>query len=116
MKLLLDEMISDQVAERLRHRGHDVISATADPSLRGSSDPDLFAAAQEQERILATYNRDDFLAIVQRYAEEGREHHGLLIVHPKRHPNDQFARLADALDSFMMTFTPQPSFVAWLAD
>ena len=116
MKLLLDEMISDRVAERLRDRGHDVLSATAESALKGSGDSDLFAAAQDDERALVTYNRDDFLAIVRRYAEEAREHHGLLIVHPKRHPNDQFTRLADALDSFLKTFTPQPSFVAWLAD
>jgi hypothetical protein len=39
VKLLLDEQISGKIAERLRDRGHDVIAATDDLSLRGLRDP-----------------------------------------------------------------------------
>lgn len=116
MKLLLDEQISDKVAARLRDRGHDVVAVTADPGLAGSSDPDVFEAAQAQERAIVTYNRDDFLAIVRRYGQERSNHHGLVIVHPNRHPNDQLSRLVNALDGFLKSFVPYPSFVTWLKD
>jgi hypothetical protein len=84
VRLLLDEQISGKVADRLRDRGHDVAAATADPGLRGLSDPDLFGVAQQQGRAMVTYNRPDFEAIVREYAETDREHHGLVIVHPTR--------------------------------
>ncbi|MGH2798844.1 MAG: DUF5615 family PIN-like protein [Thermoleophilaceae bacterium] len=116
MKLLLDEQISGKVAERLGDRGHDVGAVTSDPNLAGSSDPDVFAAAQVQERAVVTYNRDDFLALAQHYGQVGREHHGLVIVNPKRHPNDQFSRLVNALDKLLTSFSPYPSFVTWLKD
>lgn len=65
MRLLLDEQISGKVAERLRDRGHHVTAATDDPSRRGLSDPDLFEMAQQQDRVLVTYNRVDFEPIIR---------------------------------------------------
>jgi hypothetical protein len=116
VKLLLDEQISGKVAERLRDRGHDVIAATDDPSLRGLSDPDLFDVAQQQGRALVTYNRVDFEPIVREYAETNREHHGLVIVHPKRFPSWEFARLARALGAFLESSDPSGSFLVWLQE
>lgn len=59
MKLLLDEQISGKVAERLRKQGREVVAATADATLRGLSDPDLFDIAQHQKRAIVTYDRRD---------------------------------------------------------
>ncbi len=116
MKLLLDEQISGRVAERLRDLGHDVIAVTDEPSLRGLSDPDVFEIAQAQGRVVATYNREDFEAIVREYAEAGREHHGLVIVHPIRFPGQGFARLTKAFADLAGTRPRGKSFVAWLQD
>lgn len=114
MKLLLDEQISGKVAERLRDRGHDVIATTADPSLRGLSDSDLFEIAQRQGRVVVTYNRADFEAIVREYVEANREHHGLVIVHPTRFPSWEFSRLSAALDAFLRGSDLGRSFLVWL--
>jgi predicted nuclease of predicted toxin-antitoxin system len=114
LKLLLDEQISGKVAERLQERGHDVIATTADPSLRGLSDPDLFQLAQRQGRAPVTYNRADFEVIVREYADRNREHHGLIIVHPTRFPNREFARLVAALDAWLQGPDPSRSFLVWL--
>lgn len=114
MRLLLDEQISVKVAERLRARDHDVIAVTEDPTLRGMSDPELFAAAQVQERAIVTYNRDDFLALVDEYAQRGQAHNGVVIVNPRRIPSRDLSRLADSLDRFLKAFSPWPSFVTWL--
>lgn len=116
MKLLLDEQISGKVAERLRDRDHDVIAATADPSLRGLSDPDLFDVAQQRGRAMVTYNRSDFEAIVREYAETNRDHHGLVIIHPTRFPSWEFARLASALDILLERPDPGRSFLIWLQE
>lgn len=116
MKLALDEQISGKVAELLREQGHDAIATTADPSLRGLSDPDLFEVAQNQERALVTYNRADFEAFVREYAAAHREHHGLVIVHPTRFPNRQFARLAKALGALIDAPALGKSFVVWLQE
>ncbi len=116
MKLLLDEQISGKVAERLRDLGHDVIATTADQSLRGLSDPDLFEVAQQQGRALVTYNRPDFEAIVREYAATNREHCGLVIVHPTRFPNWEFARLAAALEGLLGGPDLGGSFLVWLQE
>jgi predicted nuclease of predicted toxin-antitoxin system len=117
VSLLLDEQISGKVAERLRKQGCDAIAATADPALRGLSDPDLFEVAQRQRRALVTYNRTDFEAIVREWAAAGREHRGLVIVHPVRFPNREFARLSKALAHLTETFPASGgSFVTWLQE
>jgi hypothetical protein len=112
VKLLLDEQISGRVAERLRDKGVDTTAVTADPTLRGLSDPAIFEAAQQQRRTVVTYNREDFEAIVRGYAAVGREHHGLVIVHPARFHNSGFARLTKSLAK--LTLPPGGSFVVWL--
>jgi hypothetical protein len=114
VKLLLNEQISGKVAERLRDRGHDVIATTADPSLRGLSDPDLFEIAQRQGRVVVTYNRADFEAIVREYTEARREHHGLVIVHPTRFPSWEFSRLSAALDALLKGPDLGRGFLVWL--
>jgi hypothetical protein len=116
VKLLLDEQISGKVAERLRNRGYDVIAATDGPSLRGLSDPDLFAVAQRQGRGLVTYNRVDFEPIIREYAESNREHHGLVIVHPTRFPSWEFSRLTSALEGLLQGPELARGFLVWLQE
>lgn len=116
MKLLLDEQISGKVAERLCGRGHDVTAATDDPGLRGLSDPDLFEVAQRQGRALATYNRADFEPITREYAQANREHHGLVIIHPRRFPSSEFARLTAAMEGLLVEPDLGRSFLIWLQE
>jgi Domain of unknown function (DUF5615) len=116
VKLLLDEQISGKVAARLRERGGDVIAATDDPGLRGLSDPDLFEVAQEQGRALLTYNRVDFEPITRSFAHAGREHHGLVLIHPTRFPGSEFTRLTAAIDDLLDGPDLGMSFLIWLQE
>lgn len=116
MKFLLDEQISGKVAERLRKRACDVIAVSAEAALRGLSDPDVFEVAQAQGRPVVTYNRADFEAINLEYAEQGREHHGLIIVHPVRFPGRDFARLTGALQGLADGDPLAKSSVVWLQE
>ena len=55
------------VAEMLRVRGRDVEAVSERRDLRGLPDQELFEYAQETERAVVTYNRDDFLELDRRY-------------------------------------------------
>lgn len=116
MKLLLDEMLAAVIAEQLRSRDHDVVAVDERPDLRGLPDADLFDLAQRDARAIVTYNREDFLGLDRRYRAEGREHQGIVILHPRRFP--QGARtvgaLVTSLDRFLGAGAPYPGFVHWL--
>lgn len=111
MRLLLDEMISNQVAERLKG---DVVAVTADAGLRGLDDPGVFAEAQSTGLVVVTYNVRDFEPMGREWVDAGREHAGLVFVSNATIPQGDLARLTKALDGFLTSFTPWPSFAHWL--
>jgi predicted nuclease of predicted toxin-antitoxin system len=116
VKLLLDEMLSAVIAERLRGRGHDVSAVQERSELRGLADPDLFEHAQHEQRAIVTYNRDDFLALAREYRAHGREHPGVIILNPRRFPQAAATTgpLITALGVLPNTGSPYPAFVHWL--
>jgi len=79
--------------------------------LRQLEDAVAFAAAQEQQPTVVTYNRNDFLAIHNEYAQREQEHHGLVLLDSRRFPQRQpaaigqiiggLARLAQTLATMM---------------
>ncbi len=89
MKLLLDEMISATVAERLRARGHDV-AAVQDRGfahLRGIDDAVLLDHAASSSRAVVTDNVPDFIRCHRGRLEQDQPHFGLLFF-----TNDTFPR------------------------
>lgn len=116
MKLLLDEMLSVVIGEQLRRRGHDVAAVTERPELRGLPDPDLFEHAQQDKRAIVTYNREDFLALDRRYRSQGRVHHGIVILSPRRFTQGPgtVGPLTASLESLVLAGPPYPGFVHWL--
>ncbi len=116
MKLLLDEMLSGHIAEQLRQHDRDTLAVEESANLRGLSDPDLFAHAQELQRAIVTYNREDFLALDREYQSRQRPHRGIVILHPRRFPQGDAStgKLVAALSSFIEAGEPYPSFVHWL--
>lgn len=116
MKLLIDEMLSASVAEQLRQRGRDVVAVDEQHELRGLSDAELFERAQDGGRVVVTYNRDDFLALDRQYRHQGRGHHGVVILNPRRFPQGKgtIGTLVASLEHFLDAGSPYPSFVHWL--
>lgn len=116
MRLLLDEMLSSVIAEQLRSRNRDVVATVERGELRGLDDSTLFEVAQAEERSVVTYNRDDFLELDRRYRGEGREHHGLVILNPRRFPQGaaNVGQLVTSLDELIGAGQPYPGFVHWL--
>jgi hypothetical protein len=80
VKLLLDEMLSPDIAEQLRERGHDVqaIAASEHAEL---DDPEVLDIARSQQRAVVTNNVRDFrplhIAAVQ---AGGAGHYGMVFV------------------------------------
>ena len=116
MRLLLDEMLSSVIAEQLRGRGFDVEAVDERLDLRSSPDLDVFEHAQREARAIVTYDRDDFLALDRRYRDEGRDHHGIVIVNTRRFPQAAVTTgaLLASLEALLHSGPPYAGFVHWL--
>jgi predicted nuclease of predicted toxin-antitoxin system len=118
VRLLLDEMFPPSVAEGLRRRGIDAVAIQETPSMRGLPDPEVFVAAQLDERCLVTENVPDFVQVEAAWrSEQEAPHHGLVLVAPgafPRHHRQIVGRLVKALAATVEAGCPEPGTVGWL--
>ena len=103
-KLLLDEMLSGDIAGRLRAKGHDVIAVVEDPALVGTPDEELLAHATASGRLLVTANVRDFSAIHASWGSRGRSHAGLIYLVNRVFPSDRsfVGAIVKALDDMIV--------------
>ncbi len=87
--LLLDEVFSDSIAQRLRASGHDVTSVVADPALVALPDDQILADAAAEGRALVTANIKDFIPLDGRYRAAAQSHAGLILVSTKTFPQNR---------------------------
>ena len=87
--LLLDEMFSEAIAQRLRAKGHDVQAVVADPSLASLPDDQILARAAATGRALVTANIKDFMPLDAQYRAAGQAHAGLILVSAKTFPQNR---------------------------
>lgn len=115
--LLLDEMFSDTIAQRLRAKGHDVQAVVADPSLASLPDDQILARAAAAGRALVTANIKDFMPLDAQYRAAGQEHAGLILVSAKTFPQNRsytsavISALAALLDKHEQIETSQITFL-----
>lgn len=86
MRILLDEMYPATIAAGLRERGCDAVAVVERAELRNLPDPELFAIAQSERRIVVAENVRDFIPIANDFDARGVAHHGLVLVHPQSYP------------------------------
>ena len=99
---LLDEMLSDDIADQLRKRGRDVLAVVADTGLVGLPDDQILAQAAAQDRALVTANIKDFMPLDAQYKASGRQHAGLILISTKTFPqNRTFTAVVDALAALL---------------
>lgn len=84
IQLYLDEDVSILVADLLRIRGFDAVTAR-DAGQLEKSDEEQLSHAINQSRTLLTHNRVDFEALALQYFERGQPHYGVIIAvqHPE---------------------------------
>jgi hypothetical protein len=101
--LLLDEMLSDDIADQLRKRGHDVLAVVADASLVGLPDDQILAWAAAADRAMVTANIRDFMPLDAEYKAAGRQHAGLILISTKAFPQDRSftGAIVDALAALL---------------
>ena len=102
MRLALDHHYSPLIAVGLRDRGHDV-RAVSELGWQLEDDEPLLARCSAEELALVTNNVGDFAVIIQRWADEGRVHAGLIFTSDARWPRrrDMIGRFVDALDTLL---------------
>lgn len=79
-------MYSPRIAEQLRRRGHDVVSAGERADLAGATDANLVAAMTVEQRAIVTNNVADFVGLLNRALAAGEEHPGLILTSDRSLP------------------------------
>ena len=98
-RLLLDEDMSQRVAEGLRARGIDAVSVhEIGRGNRRVSDEEQLDYASEQGRAFVTYNRGDLQALDAQWRRQGRQHAGILWCHERTIPRRAIGDLIRALE------------------
>lgn len=87
--MLLDEMLSPDIAKQLRSAGADVLAISEEAHLRGTSDADVLILAAAEGRLLVTDNIQDFAPLDALWAAQGRSHAGVLFISSKAYPQDR---------------------------
>jgi uncharacterized protein with PIN domain len=82
MRLLVDEDSQGRILVRLlRAAGHDVLTVE-EAGLHSQGDPEVFALAKQEQRVILTRNVRDFEAL----HEADPAHPGILVEHQDRDP------------------------------
>ncbi len=87
--LLLDEMFTPMLADRLREEGFDVLPVAGHATLAAASDEEVMRWAAAQGRRLVTENVKDFQPLVQLANERGEPTPRLLYTSSRRFPRSR---------------------------
>ena len=108
MRLLLNEMWSPAIAEQLRARGFDVVSACElawAGRYRSLEDDVVFARAQRDRRTIVTDNVEDYLLLHLGLEARNETHHGVLYAlrphFDRSQPELVIGRMVQALEGFL---------------
>ncbi|WP_217915132.1 DUF5615 family PIN-like protein [Miltoncostaea marina] len=105
MRLLLDEMLSPEIAEQLRQRGHDVqaIAASEHAEL---DDPEVLDLARSQQRAVVTNNVRDFRPLhIAAVHPAGPGHYGMIFMSGRfRRTKADTGRIVAALEAKLTAY------------
>lgn len=87
LKFLFDQHASGPALRQLQAKGVDVIHVS-EVHLSEADDPEIFAWARREERIIVTRNYRDFAPLVDRAASDGLDFPGVLFFSNSIRQND----------------------------
>lgn len=113
--LYTDEDITNLIAQLLRERGYNAISAR-DVGMGEESDQEQLVYAVERKMTILIYNRDDFLEIDKQWRAAQRTHYGILI--SEQFSSRQTGEFMRRLTNFLDRVTPDEmiNLVRYLSD
>jgi predicted nuclease of predicted toxin-antitoxin system len=104
LRLLLDENISDVVAQQVRlHRGGihiESVHTWRAGAFRGRRDPDLLRAAREEGWTLVTYDQNTIPPLFFEFIQAGEEHAGVIFIDDRTIRPEEFGLLVRSLIAF----------------
>ena len=105
MKLLLDEMLSTDIAEQLRRRGHDV-QAIATSEHAELDDTEVLDVARSQRRAVVTNNVRDFRPLhIAAIQPGGAGHYGMVFMSGNfRRTRADIGRIVRALEAKLRAY------------
>lgn len=111
MKLLLDEMLSPEIAHQLKSKGHDVEAIKAHPEWRSLSDPDVMDVARQENRAVVTDNLLDFRPLHHdAIGPDGDGHYGMVFMPSGyRRSKADTGRIVNALEQKLSEFPAEGS-------
>ena len=89
MRLLLDELYSKEIGDRLRGLGHDVVAVTERSELVGLEDYQLFSLMSSERRAIVTENAGDYMPLFREAATKGLDHLGFVFTSPRAMPRSK---------------------------
>jgi predicted nuclease of predicted toxin-antitoxin system len=100
VKLLLDEMLTREIARQLQARGHDVEAVNGNRAWQTLSDAEVMALARAERRAIVTNNVRDFRPLHHAAIVPGGPGHFGMVFIPGgfRRTKDDIGRIVDALD------------------
>jgi hypothetical protein len=103
--LLLDEMFSPVIADKLAARGVDCRAVAADSTLRARDDLEIFQAALREGRVVVTNNVADFESLRRAHEAAGNRLPGLIYTSDAAFPRSKAftEQIADALHAAATT-------------
>ncbi|MEV4707989.1 DUF5615 family PIN-like protein [Actinoplanes sp. NPDC049316] len=117
IRLLLDEMFSQTIADALRAKGHEVVALVGNTEMRAMPDEDVYAWAAANGYWLLTENVRDFRPIMLQCRQTGTATTGLLFTSSRTFPRSRqnIGPLVDALHSWLSAGPPPPPIIEdWL--
>ena len=114
--LLLDEMFSPRIAERLRQLGIDCIAVAEDAGLSSQDDPEILEAALSGGRVLVTNNVVDFEPLRQQRSASNQPVPPLIYTSEAALPRNRMfiGRLVEALEYTAKRLVHASGGVLWL--
>lgn len=120
MRLLIDEMYSPEVAERLRDLRHDAISAHDRDDLQAAPDQDIFRLMQQEGRVIVTNNHRDYAPLANAALQARDDFFGLVYTSDKSLPRNKktIPRMVERLSDLLNRHGSEeqlPTGIEWLS-